>query len=418
MYVKRLLQKDANPDVKDIKGTTPLYTAVSAKDLEGVTLLLEHGRDVSFMINDDDVHGQTALIKIAMEVRTQEDLRIMDILVRNGTNLQRASIWTGRNALFYCGLSRRDNGGETILHHSVSSFDNKVMIDYILAALTPLERSDLLEKKGGDWQMTPFLKGIDTRNFVHAAYLLDFGASPFAADSRGISAGSRFLQRFASLKDFPQPDTPLFHASRKLFHAFAFAPDCQGYSRIFCGSNKVLESYLNHELDPLTEIEDDWSALDFAHAFGKQSPMQGRIARYNDMLSNRRMEWRQNSKPIQTWGSESFHSRIIISADERRCTAHRKDQEMNKRTKRNTGLEAMRARTDKPIAPYDELLYFEMEILEISSESPEFAIGLTRERDFTKYLSDAKIDVKYKALGLRKGDIAGCGYRQTEGVVF
>ncbi|KAF3136717.1 hypothetical protein TWF703_005431 [Orbilia oligospora] len=443
-FAKKLLQKGANPNAEDKHSRTPLYKAVSAKNLDAVRLLLDYGHNVDFMVNDDDVHGETALTKIAMEASTPEDLKIIDFLVEKGANLQYLSTWSGRNALctaiyyekwaavdsllkkhkkvygeVYTGLSQKDADGETILHRAVSDVNGRDMIDHILGALTPLESNTLLEEKGGIQQMTPFHKAIDSGYLNHAAYLLDFGASPFVVDSKSMAAGSRFLQQFVSSETFPQPDTPLFIAHRKLFRAFAFAPNCRGYDQIFDGSSKVLESYLNLELDPLVPIEDGWTALDFAYAFGKQSTMQGRVANYDHMISNRLQEWRSIFKPLQQWGVQMSHAGAEISSDGLTCSVRIGQDGTEEQSEEDTiEKKIARIHTNKPIAPYDENFYFEVQISVDEENARKFEIGLTRDPYTTDFLPDSENEMRHQFSEASNNDIFGCGYHQKEGVIF
>ncbi|KAK6519706.1 hypothetical protein TWF506_000006 [Arthrobotrys conoides] len=441
-FAKKLLQKGANPNAEDKHSRTPLYKAVSAKNLEAVRLLLEYGHNVDFMVNDDDVHGETALTKIAMEASTPEDLKIIDYLVKKGANLQYLSTWSGRNALctaidhekwdavdlllkkhkeiygeVYSGLSQKDTDEETILHRAVSDSNGKDMIDHILRALTPLESNTFLEEKGGVQQMTPFHKAIDIGYLNHAAYLLESGASPFAVDSKGMAAGSRFLQQFVSSETFPQPDTPLFIAHRKLFRAFAFAPNCRGYSQIFDGSSKVLESYLNLELDPVMPIEDGWNALDFAYAFGKEATMQGRVANYDDMISNRLRDWRNIFKPLQQWGVEMSHTAVEISLDGLTCSVRASEERIEEQKEENLTEQITRIHTNRPIAPYDENFYFEVQVSG-AKENTSFEIGLTKDPYTTSYLPDSERDMRNRLPDGSNDDVFGCGYRQKQGVIF
>ena len=75
-----LLEKGANPNIKDKLGRTPLHVAVISRAYEVVKLLLEHGADV----NCKDESGKTPLACINID-DTSTDIR--DLLIEHGAKI-------------------------------------------------------------------------------------------------------------------------------------------------------------------------------------------------------------------------------------------------------------------------------------------------------------------------------------------
>lgn len=94
-----LLQKDANPNLRDKQGTTPLMMATQLRFIEGMRVLLSKGAAVDEVNNQ----GETALIR-AVQLRDAEMVRL---LLDNGANADRADTLAGLSARDYAKRDRR-----------------------------------------------------------------------------------------------------------------------------------------------------------------------------------------------------------------------------------------------------------------------------------------------------------------------
>tara|TARA_R110000850_G_scaffold36357_3_gene96249 strand:- start:2318 stop:2971 length:654 start_codon:yes stop_codon:yes gene_type:complete len=97
-----LLQKGANPDIRDKEGLTPLMLATQLRFVDGVRILLAKGADV----NDTNKQGETALIR-AVQFR---DAELVRLLLANGANPDRADTLAGLSARDYATRDRRAAG--------------------------------------------------------------------------------------------------------------------------------------------------------------------------------------------------------------------------------------------------------------------------------------------------------------------
>lgn len=98
LWVQFLLQKGANPDIRDAKGVTPLEIAVSLRFLEAITFLADAGANV----NETNATGETPLI-LAVHMR---DVDMAKILLDLGANPDKADS-SGRTARDYAMLDGR-----------------------------------------------------------------------------------------------------------------------------------------------------------------------------------------------------------------------------------------------------------------------------------------------------------------------
>ncbi len=94
-----LLQKGANPNVRDKSGTTPLMLATRLRFIEGARVLLQKKADV----NQTNNRGETALIR-AVQLRDSEMTRL---LLKNGADPDRTDTLAGLSARDYATRDRR-----------------------------------------------------------------------------------------------------------------------------------------------------------------------------------------------------------------------------------------------------------------------------------------------------------------------
>lgn len=94
-----LLQKDANPNVKDKNGTTPLMLATSLRFAEGARVLLGQGANV----NEPNNRGETPLIR-SVQLRDSEMVRL---LLKHGADPDRTDTLAGLSARDYAQRDRR-----------------------------------------------------------------------------------------------------------------------------------------------------------------------------------------------------------------------------------------------------------------------------------------------------------------------
>ncbi|GAA0476255.1 hypothetical protein GCM10009096_17520 [Parasphingorhabdus litoris] len=94
-----LLQKGANPNLRDKQGTTPLLLATRLRFIEGARILLAKNADV----NQTNNRGETALIR-AVQLRDSEMTRL---LLKNGADPDRPDTLAGLSARDYATRDRR-----------------------------------------------------------------------------------------------------------------------------------------------------------------------------------------------------------------------------------------------------------------------------------------------------------------------
>ncbi len=100
-----LLQKGANPNVRDKEGMTPLMLATQLRFVEGLKILLKENADVDQTNNQ----GETALIR-AVQLRDSEMVRL---LLAKGANPDRTDTLAGLSARDY---AERDRRASAVLH--------------------------------------------------------------------------------------------------------------------------------------------------------------------------------------------------------------------------------------------------------------------------------------------------------------
>ncbi len=94
-----LLQKGANPDIRDKEGLTPLMLATQLRFVDGVKILLAKNADV----NDTNRQGETALIR-AVKLRDSELVRL---LLASGADPDLTDTLAGLSARDYAQRDRR-----------------------------------------------------------------------------------------------------------------------------------------------------------------------------------------------------------------------------------------------------------------------------------------------------------------------
>lgn len=102
-WMNFLLGKGANPNLRDVRGATPLVLAANAGFIEGVELLLGQGARV----DDPDSAGETPLISAVH----RKDVGLMRALLKAGADPDRADN-SGRSARDYARLT---SGGRNLL---------------------------------------------------------------------------------------------------------------------------------------------------------------------------------------------------------------------------------------------------------------------------------------------------------------
>ncbi|MEO9467913.1 ankyrin repeat domain-containing protein [Parasphingorhabdus sp.] len=98
-WVGFLLQKGANPNVRDKKGLTPLMLATQLRFIDGVRVLLTKKADV----NQTNNQGETALIR-AVQLR---DAELVRVLLVGGADPDRTDTLAGLSARDYATRDRR-----------------------------------------------------------------------------------------------------------------------------------------------------------------------------------------------------------------------------------------------------------------------------------------------------------------------
>ncbi|WP_228275152.1 ankyrin repeat domain-containing protein [Stakelama tenebrarum] len=102
-YLTFLLQNDANPDLRDRDGNTPLMLATSQNWIDGVRVLVNYQADVDLANN----RGETPLIR-AVQLRNVQMVRE---LLEAGADPDKADLLAGMSARDY---AQRDSRSPTI----------------------------------------------------------------------------------------------------------------------------------------------------------------------------------------------------------------------------------------------------------------------------------------------------------------
>jgi len=112
--VKKLLEEGSDPNCYDSIGITPLFAAITNKDISTITLLLEHGADIHKM---DAHNGYNALSWAAGGSGNDEDksIEIVKLFLRHGAN-----------------VNYQHNGSETALTVAAKGCKNFEMVKLLL----------------------------------------------------------------------------------------------------------------------------------------------------------------------------------------------------------------------------------------------------------------------------------------------
>lgn len=95
-WLQYFLSRGADPNLKNFKGTSPLWLAVNTGFIDGATVLIAKGARV----NDPGPAGMTPLIAAVQ----RKDLRLVKALIDGGADPLRADS-SGRTAIDYAGLA-------------------------------------------------------------------------------------------------------------------------------------------------------------------------------------------------------------------------------------------------------------------------------------------------------------------------
>jgi len=113
-WLKFLLGKNANPNVRDKKGITPLMLATQLRFIEGVRILVKQ----NVKIDESNHQGETALIR-AVQLR---DAELVRILLGKGANPDLTDTLAGLSARDY---ATRDRRSQSILAEIEKADANK-----------------------------------------------------------------------------------------------------------------------------------------------------------------------------------------------------------------------------------------------------------------------------------------------------
>jgi ankyrin repeat protein len=99
VYLRFFLQRDANPNIQDRLGNTPMMVAVNAGNFEGIEILLKYKANVNLRNNS----GETPLIR-AVQLRS---LPLVQLLLANGADPDQSDVIAGMSARDYAKTDRR-----------------------------------------------------------------------------------------------------------------------------------------------------------------------------------------------------------------------------------------------------------------------------------------------------------------------
>lgn len=120
VYLRFLLQHDANPDLPDRDGNTPMMVAINSGYAEGVKILLTYKAKV----NQRNAKGETPLIR-AVQLRDQD---LVHVLLDAGADPDQADVIAGMSARDYAKADRRMPGSIKKALEDAPKVDKKTSI--------------------------------------------------------------------------------------------------------------------------------------------------------------------------------------------------------------------------------------------------------------------------------------------------
>jgi ankyrin repeat protein len=162
-----LLDKKADPSLKNTDGNMPLNQAVRVADIETARKLISFGANV----NAQDAHGNTPMhIAMPSDVLPSVHMEILTLLIDKGAN-----------------LNLKDEHGDSPLHILVSLNCTPQILALVLEHGADVSIHNI---KGE----TPFFLAVDQGRTELIPLLLEYGSDIFAANNNGVTPFERALQ--------------------------------------------------------------------------------------------------------------------------------------------------------------------------------------------------------------------------------
>lgn len=190
LAVMRLaLSLGLSPNATDTSGYPPLYRAVTNRNYEACTILLNGGADVNLVANSQKR-------PLLLQAITNDDLALVQLLIEHGADVNSCDDWQD-TMLHWAGKYSSVAVIEYLLNHGASIAAKSHSGNTVLLAFAERNNvggAQLLLERGVDineaneYGCTPLMHAIRMRNKEFVAFLLEHGADICSTDIKNRSA--------------------------------------------------------------------------------------------------------------------------------------------------------------------------------------------------------------------------------------